>query len=70
MKRQPKLTDRNGNMIPRVPSFAALDPRIRKAILKEADRYGVSVSFVIANALAFTFDINLDYTYKRRRRAR
>jgi hypothetical protein len=33
---------------------------IERAIEKECKRYGVSRSFVIANALAFTFDISVE----------
>jgi len=41
----------------------AVESAIERAIEKECNRYGVSRSFVIANALAFTFDIDIE-SYK------
>lgn len=70
MKRQPIIKDTRGNRVPRIPAFSTLDPRIRKAIIKEVNRYGVSASFVIANALAFTFGIEVeDYRAPKRRKS-
>jgi len=41
----------------------AVEEAIEQAIEKECKRYGVSRSFVIANALAFTFNIDIE-SYK------
>lgn len=38
----------------------AVETQIERAILRECDRYGVSRSFVIANALAYTFGIEVE----------
>jgi len=41
----------------------AVEKKIEEALEKEVARYGVSKSFVIANALAYVFDIEVeDYT--------
>jgi len=42
----------------RVPSNAALLPVLRRRVEKEAARFGVSKSFVIAVALAHTFGVD------------
>lgn len=46
--------------IRRRPVGSAVDRAIERAIEREMDRYGVSRSFVIAVALAYTFGIQLD----------
>lgn len=51
---QPRL---RGNR--RTPVSSAVTTRIEDAIRKEMRRYGCSRSFVIAVALAYTFDIEL-----------
>ena len=38
----------------------AVESQIEKAIEKECKRYGVSRSFVIANACAFAFNIDVE----------
>lgn len=53
--RQPK--DPNG---PRLPIGAAVARAIESAIERECVRYNVSRSFVVAVALAYTFDVPLD----------
>jgi len=52
MKIQPRIKGYT-----RTPMGTAVVDQIEKAIRKEMARYGVSRSFVIANALAFTFGI-------------
>jgi hypothetical protein len=44
----------------RKPYSTAVEQKIERAIEKECVRYGVSRSFVIANALAFTFNIDVE----------
>jgi hypothetical protein len=43
----------------REPASTRLDHAIKRAVERECSRYGVSKSFVIRNALAFTFGIEL-----------
>jgi hypothetical protein len=38
----------------------SVESQIERAVERECARYGVSKSFVIANALAFTFGIEVD----------
>ena len=52
MKIQPRIKG-----VTRTPMGTAVIDQIERAIQKEMARYGVSRSFVIANALAFTFGI-------------
>lgn len=52
MKIQPRIKG-----MTRTPMGTAVIDQIERAIQKEMARYGVSRSFVIANALAFTFNI-------------
>ena len=62
-------------ILPRIPGIsrqqvgARVDAAIERALSREMARYGVSRSFVIRNALAYTFGIELgkldDYTDRR-----
>lgn len=63
-KKTPKITRQPNIGYRRKPVGSAVDKKIEAAINKEMERYpGVSRSFVIANALAFTFGIDIE-TYK------
>jgi hypothetical protein len=53
MKNQPRIPGYR-----RTPMGTAVITEIERAIRKEMKRYDVSRSFVIANALAFTFGIS------------
>ena len=53
----------------RRPYAVGADDAIERAIEKECARYDVSRSFVIRNALAFTFNIDL-YAYENKSKLR
>jgi hypothetical protein len=50
----------------RRPYSVGADAAIERAIEKECDRYDITRSMVIRNALAFTFNIDL-YAYESKR---
>jgi len=56
-QRMPRLTGG------RRPYYTGADGQIERAIEKECERYDISRSLVIRNALAFTFGIDL-YAYE------
>lgn len=47
-----------------VPSSVGLEPKLRAWVEKEATRYGVSWSFVLANCVSFASGIEVEYDYK------
>lgn len=53
--RQPRLMEGR-----RAPITSAIAHDIERALAREMDRYGVSRSFVVAVALAYTFGIELE----------
>ena len=64
-------TQKRINGYRRARMSTAVESQIEAAIKKECARYDVSRSFVIANALAFTFSIEVDqYTPKKIRRVK
>lgn len=50
--------------VTRIPSASSLMPRLRKAIETEANHFGVSMSFVMAVAIAEALGVSLDYDYR------
>lgn len=55
--------------VTRVPSSVGLEPKLRVWVEREARRYGVSWSFVLANCVSFASGIDVTYDYKADREA-
>lgn len=56
IQKQPRLA----HGVTRIPAFSSLHPKIQRHVEAEAKRYQCSKSFVIAVALADTFNIDID----------
>ena len=75
MRYQPQLRDARGRRVSRTPESTRIEGRIEQEIVRAAQRFDVSRSFVIATALADYFGIemvgysDLDAPLKKRRAA-
>ena len=61
---QPVIRDRRGHRVPRMKIGASVLREIRAAVEREARRYNVPYSFVVAVALADALSVRLEWNHR------